>query len=75
MCQRVNILNILFQHIVTHSDLGNLVKLVYTFIILFRFFFLPFLSKSPQYIVVYFRVACGTPPQHGLMDEQCDVRA
>ena len=39
----------------------------------FNFIFLLFLPKSPQYIVVYFScgyllvVACGMPPQHGLM--------
>ena len=47
---------------------------IYLFIYLFKdFIFFLFLPKAPRYIVVYFQlwvlpvVACGTPPQRGLM--------
>ena len=43
------------------------------FFFFFKDFIFPFSPKAPGYIVVYFLlwvllvVACGTPPQHGLM--------
>ena len=44
-----------------------------------RIIFFPFSPKAPRYIAVYFQlwvllvVACGTPPQHGLMSGAMSV--